>query len=110
MSTLIEITDISSDEVRALFYYSIDPADYLPASEDQSRQPDGSGLSPQEIVDLKLGTLIEYVFTDRNNGKDMDKIQKDLEKEYPKEEQAAMDKYSNDFSGVGSTWNGSVWS
>lgn len=106
----IEITDLTADQVRALFYYEVSPTDYIPSSADQNRIPEGTRLSAQEIQDIKDGRLIEYIFIQRNKGKDLDKIQSDLEKEYTKEAQNARNKYISDFSGVGSAWDGAVWS
>jgi len=106
----IEIIDLSGTEVRAAFYYEVLPNQYLPASEDQSRTPEGTRLSTQELQDLKDGNLFEKVRIIRIEGMKVNQIQAELVSQYNSGRQEASDEYRKLYMGAGLAYDGSSWS
>jgi len=110
MSIQIEIINLTGIEVRAAFYYEVLPNQYLPASEDQSREPEGTRLSEQEIQDLKDGRLFEKIRIIRIEGMRVNQIQAKLVSEYNSGRQDVMAEYSKFYMGAGLAYDGSGWS
>lgn len=107
----IEILALGDRFVRAAFYYPVDPADWLEGAEDQSRQPTGTRLSPDEVQALKDGELIEsVVLLNKGQGVPMQTIKNLLETRYQAEQATALREYAQAYSGAGLAWDGTDWS
>ena len=102
---MIEIEILNMDtQVQAAFYYVVTP---LPAAEDQTRNPSGTSLPPNEIQDLRDGTVYEYLFTIPGNGDAVHQIQTRLQSAWLGNRQRATQEYSAKYIGSGMYYDGS---
>jgi hypothetical protein len=103
---MIEIEILTMDtQVHAAFYYVMD--DPLPAAEDQTRDPAGNALSPEEIQDLRDGTVYEYLFTMPGSGDNVTQIQSKLQAQWLGNRQRANKEYAEKYIGAGMYYDGS---
>lgn len=109
MAVQIEILEQSGTEVRTAFYYPVPPQQYLPGSDDQTRVPEGTVLSPAEIQDIKDGRLYEYVKIFPARNLTSQQIRDKLVTRYPIERTDAAAKYRELYSSLGSWYDGTSW-
>ena len=110
MSTLIHILSKAGDLYRCAFYYPIDTATYDPSSVDDGRQAVSYKLTQQELDDVKLGHIYEWVIEVKNSGKDEIKLKEDIVKQYEADNDSAIAKYVSTYSGyIDEVWDGTAW-
>ena len=110
MITLIHILSKSGDLYRCAFYYPIDAGIYDPSSVDAGRTAESDRLTSQEIDDIRIGNIYEWVIEIKNNGKDEIKLKEDIVKAYENQEDEALAKYVVTYSGyIGEVFDGVSW-
>ena len=110
MAIKIEIYVVTSTEVFAAFYYTVPPAQYLPASEDPSRVPVGTQLTAQELQDLKDGQLVEYTEVFPFKGQTETVVHNYLEGKWNDNRSKAQKQYTKDYGYSERRWDETGWS
>lgn len=109
MAIKIEIISIGGNAVTAAFYYPVPQSLFLPASDDQSRVPSGTRLSPAEVQSLKDGTLFEYMVTKEIEGVTVQQIQDRLVTAYNQLMPKAANEYRRLYENSLTAYDGTNW-
>jgi len=109
MAIKIELIDITNNLLTAAFYYPVPAQRRLPAANDQSRTPQGSRLSSQELQELKDGELFEFVVTQDISGMTRPQVRQMLENVYARKKRDAAAQYKSLYGVVGIAWDGTSW-
>lgn len=111
IGTWAEILAMDTKAASCAFYYAV--ASPLPSADDQSRTPQGSGLTPAQDQQLKDGTLHEFVRSVAVNGMTVEQAERRVEDSYGEFYDAAQKDYQGTYQTaekVGKVWDGSNWS
>jgi len=107
MAYQIEILSLTNTSATLLLYYPVDIQDYLPLSSNPDRDPKGTGLSAQDIQDIKDGRLIEKLEDIRIPAENA-AVRQLIESQWNKFRQAAYREYRNKY--FGRYYDGTDWS
>lgn len=110
MAIRIEILSATASKVRAAFYYEVPDDFYNPVSVDNSRQPAGNALTPEEVTLLREGRLYEYIREGDPSGRSMAQLQQALETLWDNNKVNAKNEYIAKYDYIGTAWRDGVWS
>lgn len=112
MAIKIEVLSENRNSTRVAYYFRIDPADMLLGAEDQTRVPAGNQIVGQELLDLKIGSIMEIV-QNYNAGEvdnmDVDQKQAFFVTEWDRLEQKKLVRYNKRFQLIGDYYDGVTW-